>query len=128
MVAYGLAVLLIIINLKIAHPDIMQPWYADDEGSLGMFENIEDYFNSLTQAVPERGYYPNPKESILIVHPNNSKAEICFGEHHGFKICMGVCYLRGFIAYDASKWEWMIGWSGVWERKNSMIIKMVVKD
>ena len=40
LVVYVLGDLTLIKNLKAAHPDVMQPWYADDVGPLGKFRNI----------------------------------------------------------------------------------------
>ena len=56
MVAYILEVLSRIKNLKTSHYDITQPWYADNMGMLGMFVNIHNYFNYLTQAGLECRY------------------------------------------------------------------------
>ena len=47
MVAYGIGILLLIKILKVKCLDVTYPWYADDSGALGMFANIELYFNSL---------------------------------------------------------------------------------
>ena len=71
MVAYGLGVLPLIKNLKTAHPDVTQPCYDDNAGALGKFLNIEDCFNSLTQLVKERSYYPDLTKIVLIVHTDH---------------------------------------------------------
>ena len=107
IVAYGLGVLLLIKNLKVAHPDVTQTRYDDDAGALGMFGNIEDYLNYLTQVGLERKYYPDPSKSILIIHPDNFKAGILFVTRNSFKVCKGARYLGGFIG-DDSKREWLI--------------------
>ena len=44
MVAYSIGTLLMIKRLKLTHPDITHPWYADNAGSLGTFDNLEQYF------------------------------------------------------------------------------------
>ena len=51
--------------MKVAHPDVTQPWYFDDAGVLSKFGNIEDHFSSLTQMVLTRMYYPKSKQSVL---------------------------------------------------------------
>ena len=71
MVSYGFWVLLLIKNLKAAHPDVTQPCYDDNAGALGKFLNIEDCFNSLTQLVKERSYYPDLTKIVLIVHTDH---------------------------------------------------------
>ena len=60
-----------------------------------VFARIETYFNSLTRRGLGRGYYPEPSESVLIVHPENFEAGKDFGARHGFKACTGAHYLWG---------------------------------
>ena len=56
MVAYGIVILPLIKCLKSTCPDVMQPWYADYAGALGMFNNLERCFNFLTHNGPDRGH------------------------------------------------------------------------
>ena len=86
MVTYGVEVLPPIKNLKAAHPDITQPWYAEDVGALGTYYNIELYFNSKKHSGLGHGYYPKPSKSVLIVQPDNLKTGKQFGLHHRFKV------------------------------------------
>ena len=86
MVAYGVGVLPLIKNLKAAHPDVTQTCYAEDVEALGTFVKIGGFFNSLTQAGPEHGYYPVPTKSVLTLHLDNIEAGISFGARHGFKV------------------------------------------
>ena len=103
MVAYGIGVICMMKQLKETYPDVTKPWYVDDEGALGTYDNIELYFNSLRQSVPGRGYYPQPSKIVLIVHPDiiETGKHVCL--RHGFKVCTGVCYLGGFIRDDDPK-------------------------
>ena len=39
-------------------PDATQPWYADNDGDLGMFTRPKTYFYSLILQGPGGGYYP----------------------------------------------------------------------
>ena len=48
MITYRISILLLINNLKWEIPDVIQPWYADDDGALGTFAKLETYFDSLT--------------------------------------------------------------------------------
>ena len=57
---------------------------------------IEDYFNSLAQVGLERGYYPEPKQNVLIFHLDNIEGGILFVMHDGFKFCTGAHYLDNF--------------------------------
>ena len=55
MVTYSLVVILLIIKMKAAHPDVIQPRYYYARGALPMFINIEDYFKSLKHMGPNHG-------------------------------------------------------------------------
>ena len=67
MVMCGLGLLPLIRILKAEVPDLHQPWYADDAGAGGRFQNIRLYFKKLQEYGPPRGYFPEPSKSILIV-------------------------------------------------------------
>ena len=43
-------------NLKAESPDVTHPWYADDVGALGMFQNVKLHFNFLRRFGPVCGY------------------------------------------------------------------------
>ena len=69
MITYGIGVLPLIRELLGAHPRVTQPWYADDAGAGGKFEQILVHLQDLQALVPPRGYYPEPTKSILVVDP-----------------------------------------------------------
>ena len=69
MIAYGIGVLPLIRELRNAHPRVTQPWYADDAGAGGRFQQIQEHFQDLHSRGPARGYYPEPTKSILVVAP-----------------------------------------------------------
>ena len=97
MVAYGIGVLQLIKRLKLAYPNAIHPWYADDTCALDTFDNIELYFNSLKHFGPCCRYYPEPSKFFLIVHPYNLAAGKYFGLRLAFKVCTGTRYLGVFI-------------------------------
>ena len=74
MVAHCIGVLLMIKLLKLDYPDFTQPWCSDNEGKLGMFANIELYFNLLKLFGLSRGYYPELSNMVLIVYLDNLKS------------------------------------------------------
>ena len=86
MVAYGIIITLLTKQLKSAYPDVTRPWYAVDTVSIGMYDNIELYFNFLKQ-------YPGPPKSVLIVNPDNIETGNLFGLRHRFKVCTGIFYI-----------------------------------
>ena len=71
MVAYGIYVIPLIKQLKVTYRVVTQPWYADNVGSLGMYNNIKLYFNLLGQSRPGCGYYLEPSKIVMIVNPDN---------------------------------------------------------
>ena len=127
MIAYGISILPLINNIKQEIPDVTQPWYSDDAGDLGTFTIIETYFNSLTRQGPGRGYYPKMSKSILIVHPENLKAGKEFGARHGFKVCTGTHYLRGYIKDNDYKSNWLRECTLAWDKSIDTISKTAGK-
>ena len=107
MIAYGIGILPLIKNLKRDIPDVTQALYDEDAGSLGTSAIIETYFDFLKRQGPVHGYYLKPSKSLLILHPDNIKVRKEFGAHHGFKLCMGACYLGGYIGDDESKSDFL---------------------
>ena len=72
-----------------------------------MFTRIETCFNLLTRQGPRCGYHRKPSKRVLIVHPNHPEAGKWFGARHGFKVCTGARYLRGYIGYGDSKRDFL---------------------
>ena len=44
MIAYGIGVLPLIRELRGAYPRITQPWYANDAGDGGTFQQVQEHF------------------------------------------------------------------------------------
>ena len=103
MITYGISILPLINNLKRAIPDVTQPCYADDAITLGTFERLESYFDSIKRQGPGWEYYPEPSKSVLIVRLENLDVGKVFGTRHVFKVCTGARYLGGYIGDDESK-------------------------
>jgi hypothetical protein len=53
MFTYGVGILLLIRTLKQAFPELEQPWYADDAGVAGKFDNICHHICKLKEIGPE---------------------------------------------------------------------------
>ena len=68
-----------------------------------MFAIINTYFNLLTYQGPGRGYHTEISKSVLIVHPENTKAGKVFDVRHKFKMRMGAHYISVYIEDDESK-------------------------
>ena len=91
MVDYGIGVIPLIKHLKLVNPDATKPWYAENTGALGTFDNLERYFNLLTRIGPAWRCYPDPIKFILILHLNNLEAGNCLAR------IMGLVYARAHV-------------------------------
>ena len=60
----------------------------------------------------------------MIMHQDNLEAGKRFGLCHGFKVCMGAHYLRGFIRDNNSKHDWLKDRMDTWERNIQNISKI----
>jgi hypothetical protein len=106
MFCYGIGILPMIRQLKTKYPELRQPWYADDAGALGSFDDIIRMFTELMKIGPDFGYFPNPSKSILIT----PTSKLDYAEQHfnhtydlGVSVCSGHRYLGGFIGDTASR-------------------------
>ena len=64
MVAYGIGIILLIKRLKAAYTNVTQPWYTNNDGAPGMFNNTGLYFNTLKIFGPGCIYYPDLREAF----------------------------------------------------------------
>ena len=90
-----------------------------------MFARIDIYFNLPTHQGLGCRYYPEPYKSVMIVHSDNIEARKEFGARHRFKVCMGACYLGGYIGENESKSDWLIERTLTWEKNISTIRKIM---
>jgi hypothetical protein len=86
MFAYGNGVLPLIRRLERNHPGLFQPWYADDAGAGGKFEDIRAMLEELQKIGPAYGYCPEPTKSILVVPPEMVERATEYFQDHHFKI------------------------------------------
>ena len=107
MVLYGIGMLPLTRKLKDAVPECIQPWYADDAGAGGEFDDIERFFKLLQLWGPARGYFPEPTKSILVVKPQSVERATARFAHLGFQIQTGARYLGGFVGDDAQQTEFV---------------------
>ena len=119
MIAYGIGILPLINNLKREIPNVTQPWYSDNAGSLVAFARIETYFYSLTWNGPGRRYYLESSNSVLILHPENIKAGKEFGARQIFKVFPSAHYLGGSIGDDKSKSDWQREHTLTWHNQRN---------
>ena len=114
MVTYGIWIIPLINWLNADYPDITQPWYTGDGGSLGTYDNIDFYFNFLKSSGLDRGYQSSPPKRVLIANPDNLKTQKTFGLSHRFRVFTGTHYFGGFIRDDNSKHDWLQDGTETW--------------
>ena len=61
------------------------------------------------------------------MHLENIEVGKMFGLGHGFKVCLGACYLGVYIGDNKSKLEWLKDCTETWERNILTIRKTAGK-
>ena len=107
MIVYGIVMLPVTKSIIATVPECHQPWYADDAGAGGKFNDIMRYFTTLCDKGPARGYFPEPTKSIIIVKPQSVEAAKAKFAHLGFKVVTGARYLGGHVGTVESKEKWV---------------------
>ena len=107
MIAYGIGVLLLMRELWVARPRVIQPWYADDAEAEGKFTKILEHLRGLPARGPSRGYYPDPTRIILVVALVNVARVEEFFRGLGIKVVMGHRYLGGYIRDKEAEGRWL---------------------
>ena len=97
MILYGIGMLPLTIELKTAVPDCMRPWYTDDAGAGGDFEDIGEFFKLQQLCGPARGYFPAPAKSMLVVKPQSVERATARFVHLGFQATIGARYLGEYV-------------------------------
>ena len=102
MITYGIGVLPLIRDLSRDHPRVTQPWYADNAGARGEFEDVMAHFRYLQLRGPFRGYFLEPAKSILVVAERNVPWAKEYFLGMGVQVVTGSQYLGGFIGEPSS--------------------------
>ena len=107
MITYGIGVPPLIKELQNTHPQVTKPWYTDDAGAGGTFQQMLDKFRDLQARGPAHGYYPEPTKSILVVALGN----VAQAEEHfrglGVRVVTGHRYLGGYIGDGEAERGWL---------------------
>ena len=75
MTLYGIALLPLIEHLRVAYPDILQQWYADNGAMHGRGSCVAPCFQEVYRAGPMFRYYPKVKKSSTI-YPKGSQPRL----------------------------------------------------
>ena len=107
MVLYALALIPLAEELRAAVPTVMQPWYADDMAMAGRVDGIAACMTLLLKRDPDRGYYPEPAKSVLVVPAAEQTRAKAALEAFDFTYTSGSRYLGGYIGDGQELQEWL---------------------
>jgi hypothetical protein len=115
MVAFGLAVMPLVRQLKREVHQVHQAWYADDAAADADFTSIKIFMERLIELGPDYGYYPEASKSILVVSEVNKAAAEPYFCDMKLKVVTRSRYLGGFIGSDRDLHEWLKDNVSTWE-------------
>ena len=106
-VIYGVGMLPLAEGMRVAIPQTLQPWFADDSASAGRAAHNAACLNYLIENGPRYGYYPNPAKSWYICKEEDEPKALAAFEQFNLPIQMtrGHTYLGGFIGSAATRDE-----------------------
>ena len=107
MIAYGIDILPLVCELRAAHPQVTQPWYAYDAGLEGNFKALQDHMQEIMVRGHLRGYFPDPTKSILAVSPRNVQRMEVHSSGMGVRMVTESCYLGAFIGNPELDKSWI---------------------
>ena len=107
MVAYGIGILPLILDLHDTHPPVTQPWYADDTGSGNNFADIRSHLLDLMVCVLPGGYFPEYTNIIFFVTLKNVPQEEAYLRGMGLSMVNESRYPGGFICDQAAEMAWI---------------------
>jgi hypothetical protein len=115
MVAFGLAVVPLIRQLKREVHQVHQAWFADDAAAAADFTSIKSFMERLIKLGPAYGYFPEASKIILVVSEANKAAAEVYFRDMKFKVITGSRYLGGFIRSDHDLHAWLKDSMSTWE-------------
>jgi len=109
MALYGIALLPLAELLRSEHPDVTQPWFADDAAMQGLPQPVAKCFRLLIRVGPQFGYYPEPDKSFAICPlATEAAARPAFdAEELPIGYCRGHRYVGGFVGSGAMRDRWL---------------------
>ena len=86
-------------------------------GTGGKFGYIEDFFKLLQLRGLARGYFPEPKKSILVVKPQFVERATAHFAPMGLQIQIGTRYLREFVGTVNKQAKYVEGKNTRWTNR-----------
>ena len=127
MILCGLGIVPLAKLLREEVPEVLQPWYADDEAMSGLCGGIAKSMDLLQRMGPARGYFPEPEKSILICHPDDAgRVQQILGRFQ-FQCRDGSRYLGGYVGTPESREDWIKPQIEAWTRGVSELAKVATR-
>ena len=73
MLLHGTALTPLVEILQKEHPDVLQPWYADDVAFITPAKRNVQLLNQITKYGPEFGHYHKPENLGMFAHCLNNQ-------------------------------------------------------
>ena len=68
-IKYDIGILPLIHELRTAHLQVKQPWYADNTGVEEKLDALQEHIRDILVRGPPQGNYPELTKSIFVVSP-----------------------------------------------------------
>ena len=130
MALYGVALLPLAELLREKCPDVMQPWYADDEGMQGKPAAVATATVELARVGPMFGYFPEPEKSICIcplAEEQAARAAFAALDIPIEKYRRGHRYVGGYVGSIAMRDRWVKPMVEKWVEGVKLLAKVATK-
>ena len=124
---YAIAILPLIRAMK-DHHKWFQSWFADDSSYAAKLVNLREWFMKLSLLGPQFGYNPNPRKTVVIVHPSYTEEAKQLFDDIGITVVEGHRFLGGFIGSKASTQEYIQERVGMWVRRIEKLSETAVSQ
>ena len=109
MIFYGITLVPLAKELRVAHPGLIPPLYADDVAFRGLAQPSAQLLKLLMERGSDRGYFPEPAKSLFILNtPGHEEAPKKYFEAEGLSLNF-VSWSRYLGAYFGTQ-EGLAAW------------------
>ena len=109
MILYGVALLPLAEDLRVAFPGALQPWYADDFAMVARASVCAGIYGRLCRIGPSVGYFASPPKSWGICPRRHQEAAQRIFQEAGLQLkwSRGQRYVGGFVGSIAMRDRWL---------------------
>ena len=94
-------------DIRKAEPEVVQPWFADDDAMAGPSKRVAVAMALLQCQGPARGYFPEPAKNIVVCQEAQTDQAHRTLERFDFQYSDGHRYVGGFIGSDTARIKWL---------------------